>query len=331
MPHPQPIITFKHIAFKMPLLIYTFAKRESHNQEPTTFMKINEVHKRLTNRYKGGISRWQTQVTTHHSQSISAQKNFDPNQDFWEGSAHMFRDDPFRKNDLIVDRLIKEYSECNSIIDIGGGAGRLALPLALRKDHVTVIDSSQAMLNELKNISTELNIKNLSSIYGLWEKTFDSIESHDGSLCSHVIYGIEDIETFITAINSVTNKRAVIIAFMESPQGHLGDIWNAVHGEKRIHLPATPQLMDVLWEMGLEPELSILETYVAHRYENRKSAMADLMSRLYINKGTKEHKIIEDMTKRILVNTNPDNKDEVELTGSGQRSVCLITWNPKTQ
>ena len=42
--------------------------------------------------------------------------------------------------------------------------------------------------------------------------------------------------------------------------------------------------------------------------------MAELMSRLYINKGTKEHKIIEDMTKRILVNTNPDNKDEVELT-----------------
>ena len=76
----------------------------------------------------------------------------------------MFRDDPFRKNDLIVDRLIKEYSECNSIIDIGGGAGRLALPLALRKDQVTVIDSSQAMLNELKNISTELNIKNVSSI-----------------------------------------------------------------------------------------------------------------------------------------------------------------------
>ena len=171
----------------------------------------------------------------------------------------------------------------------------------------------------------------MSPIYGLWEKQFYSIESHDGSLCSHVIYGIEDIETFITAINTVTNKRAVIIAFMESPQGHLGDIWNAVHGEKRIHLPATPQLMDVLWEMGLEPELSILETYGAHRYENRKSAMADLMSRLYINKGTKEHKIIEDITKKILVNTNPDNKDEVELTGSGQRSVCLITWNPKTQ
>ena len=52
-------------------------------------------------------------------------------------------------------------------IDIGGGAGRLALPLALRKDHVTVIDSSQAMLNELKNISAELNITNVSSIYSI--------------------------------------------------------------------------------------------------------------------------------------------------------------------
>lgn len=291
-------------------------------------MKIDEVHKRLTSRYKGGISRWQTQVTTHHNQSIAAQKNFDPNQDFWKGSAHMFRDDPFRKNDPLVDHLMAEYSECNTILDIGGGAGRLALPLALRKDHITVIDSSQAMLDELTNISTESNIENVSSVYGLWEETFDSVERHDGTLCCHVIYGIEDIEKFVAAINTTTKKRVAVVAFMESPQGYLGEIWNAVHGETRIHLPAAPQFMDVLWEMGLEPELSLLETYGPHRYENRQSAMADLMSRVYVNNGTKKHEILKDITKEILVNANSENNDEVELTGSGQRSVCLITWNP---
>ena len=132
-------------------------------------MKINEVHKRLTNRYKGGISRWQTQVTTHHSQSISAQKNFDPNQDFWEGSAHMFRDDPFRKNDLIVDRLIEEYGECNSIIDIGGGSTELILA---NNQETKALTSSRVGAVRLKNDFFDENQLSKSRVNFL--KTFDN-------------------------------------------------------------------------------------------------------------------------------------------------------------
>jgi len=49
--------------------------------------------------FQDAVDRWHSQVQRHHSQSIAAQQNFDPNQDFWEGMAQNFRDDPFRKGD----------------------------------------------------------------------------------------------------------------------------------------------------------------------------------------------------------------------------------------
>ena len=145
--------------------------------------------------FKDAVDRWHSQVQRHHSQSIAAQQNFDPNQDFWEGMAQNFRDDPFRKGDPVIDRLEQEFAECETLVDIGGGAGRLALPLSLSRATVTVVDSSKSMLAELKDSCEEAKIENVAPVFGLWEDAV--IEIHEGALCSHVTYGIENIEKFL--------------------------------------------------------------------------------------------------------------------------------------
>ena len=141
----------------------------------------------------GGIERWRTQVKAHHSQSIAAQIDFDPEQDFWQDLAHKFRDDPYRLNDPLLVRLEEEFTGCDSLLDVGGGAGRLALPLALHREKVTVVDSSESMLNQLKEASVESGINNVEAIQSLWERLSFNVSIHSGSLCSHVVYGIEDI------------------------------------------------------------------------------------------------------------------------------------------
>ena len=153
------------------------------------------------------ISRWHNQVRLHHSQSISAQQNFDPNQDFWKGVSHHFKDDPFRKGDALIGLLEKEFVDCETLVDIGGGAGRLALPLSLTRKKVTVVDSSKSMLADLKGSCEEAQIDNVESIFSLWEDA--AIDIHEGALCSHVTYGIEDIEKFLKNVNRYANKRVV--------------------------------------------------------------------------------------------------------------------------
>jgi SAM-dependent methyltransferase len=221
-------------------------------------------------------------------------------------------------------RLEEEFTGCDSLLDVGGGAGRLALPLALHREKVTVVDSSESMLNQLKEASVESGINNVEAIRSLWERLSFNVSIHSGSLCSHVVYGIEDIETFVRNINRFTADRVIVLAFMRSPQAHLEVLWELIHGEKRINLPGVPELMGVLWEMGMIPELSILETLGPHIYESEIEAINDLRKRIYVNEGTDKDK---NLISLLEVNLSPV-EGGLELVGSAGRTMCLVRWKP---
>ena len=271
--------------------------------------------------FQDAVDRWHSQVRRHHSQSIAAQQNFDPNQDFWEGMAQNFKDDPFRKGDPVIDRLEQEFAECRTLVDIGGGAGRLALPLSLSREAVTVVDSSKSMLAELQDSCEEAKIENVSSVFGLWEDAV--IDIHEGALCSHVTYGIENIGKFLENVNQYASKRVVIIAFMKSPQAHLESLWREVQVEERVHLPGVPELMDVLWQLGIAPELNIIEHLGPHIYGSEKDAISDLRRRLYVNQGTRKDEILT----RVLKSDLKPTEQGMELANSDGRITCLISWN----
>ena len=267
------------------------------------------------------VCRWHNQVQSHHTQSIAAQQHFDPSQDFWEGVAEQFRDDPFRRGDPLLDKLEQEFLDCRTLVDIGGGAGRLALPLALSRKKVTVADSSKSMLEELRKRCDEANIQNDEPVFTLWEEAV--VQVHEGALCSHVTYGIEDIEKFLINANRYASKHVVIVAFMKSPQAHLGIMWEAVHGEKRVHLPGVPELMDVLWQMGLTPELSVLDHLGPHVYKSDEDALHDLRKRLYVNQGTeKDEKLITALQTNLK-----STKEGLELANSDGRISCIMSWD----
>ena len=271
--------------------------------------------------FQDAVDRWHSQVRRHHSQSIAAQQNFDPNQDFWEGMAQNFKDDPFRKGDPVIHRLEQEFAECRTLVDIGGGAGRLALPLSLSREAVTVVDSSKSMLLELQDSCEEAKIENVSSVFGLWEDAV--IDIHEGALCSHVTYGIENIGKFLENVNQYASQRVVIIAFMKSPQAHLESLWREVHEEERVHLPGVPELMDVLWQLGIAPELNIIEHLGPHIYGSEKDAISDLRRRLYVNQGTRKDEILT----RVLKSDLKPTEQGMELANSDGRISCLISWN----
>ena len=271
--------------------------------------------------FQDAVDRWHSQVRRHHSQSIAAQQIFDPNQDFWEGLAQNFKDDPFRKGDPVIDRREQEFAECRTLVDIGGGAGRLALPLSLSREAVTVVDSSKSMLAELQDSCEEAKIENVSSVFGLWEDAV--IDIHEGALCSHVTYGIENIGKFLENVNQYASKRVVFIAFMKSPQAHLESLWREVHEEERVHLPGVPELMDVLWQLGIAPELNIIEHLGPHIYGSEKDAISDLRRRLYVNQGTRKDEILT----RVLKSDLKPTEQGMELANSDGRISCLISWN----
>ena len=108
------------------------------------------------------FSNWNSRTEAHHDQSLRTQGTSAPPEDFWRPFASGFRTDPRRTDDPVLDRLLREVKPEWTILDVGGGAGRFALPLAVNSRHVTVVDPSKSMVEALEEAAKEANIKNLS-------------------------------------------------------------------------------------------------------------------------------------------------------------------------
>jgi SAM-dependent methyltransferase len=268
------------------------------------------------------VEQWKTRIETHHAQSIRAQDRYAPSEDFWRPYASSFRADPRRTDDPVLDRLRRELRPQDTLMDVGGGAGRFALPLALRCRHVTVVDPSESMLQELREGAREAGIDNLTVVPGNWE----DVEAAPAGvvLCSHVVYGVADIEPFIRKLDSHATKRVLLLMFADSPQSALSPFWKLVHEEERTDLPALPELVRVLWEMDIYPDVEMLETGGPHAFESREAAMEQLRRRLYVAPDTEQDRRLEQAARELLVEAT----DGLVVKGSRPRRQGLISWQP---
>ena len=266
---------------------------------------------------------WRAQVEAHHEQSLRAQEGLDLPEDFWQPYAAIFRDDPHRRDDPLVERLSREVAPGGTVLDVGGGAGRLALPLALRCRWVTVVEPSPSMVAELRDAAAEAGIGNVTAVEEDWEDA--EVVPADVSLCSHVVYGVAEIVPFVRKLCDKTVGRVVVLLYTASPMAQLSPFWRAAHREERIELPAMTELLPVLWEMGIYPDVEMLEPTGVHVFESREDAVETLRQRIYVAPGSEEDVRLVDAASELLV----ERPDGVVIVGAKQRRQALLSWRPE--
>lgn len=97
------------------------------------------------------LETWRAMVEAEHAQSerVRGIQEQGPS-DFWQPFAEQFRADPRRVDDPLVERLSREVAPQDTVLDVGAGAGRLALPLAMRCREVMAVEPSAAMASGLR-------------------------------------------------------------------------------------------------------------------------------------------------------------------------------------
>ncbi|MFQ5860326.1 MAG: class I SAM-dependent methyltransferase [Dehalococcoidia bacterium] len=269
------------------------------------------------------VELWKSRVKAHHAQSIKAQGGTVPPEDFWRPFASHFWLDPYRKDDPVLNRLIQEVQPEGTVLDVGGGAGRFALPLALRCRHVTVVEPSQSMVELLRQEALEADMQNLSIVQGAWEGV--ELQPAEVVLCAHVLYGVEEVEPFVRKLDSHARDRVLILMFVDSPQSHLSPLWKRVHGEERVTLPGLRELLPVLWEMELYPSLEMVHTSGPQMYETWEGAREEFRRRLYVKPGTAKDRRLETAMEKLLDRT----PDGLVIRGTPSRHLGLLLWRPK--
>ena len=268
---------------------------------------------------------WNDRVETHHAQSIRAENELPKTEeeDFWAPMVASFKDDPRRADDTVLNRLSRDLTARTTVLDVGGGAGRFALPLALKSRHVTVVEPSVSMLAGLDEGMKEAGIDNVSIVQQDWEDA--QVEPSDVLVCAHVAYGVSDIEPFLRKLDSNATERVMLISFTDSPMSGMTDFWKRIHGEDRINLPALPELMNVLWEMDIYPDVEMVQTSGPRSADDMESALKMLRRFIYVEPGTEKDKRLQETAKELLIETS----DGLVVQGAKLRRQALVTWKPE--
>lgn len=177
--------------------------------------------------------------------------------DIWTGqSAAQFRFDPHRELDPNLAVLASYIDPDDVVVDVGGGAGRLSLPLALRCREVLTVEPSAGMAAEYEGSRQEAAVSNARLVPASWTDGH-GIEG-DVTLTCDVTYFVRDIVPFVEKMQLAARRRVIILVWSEPPPNRGSDLFRRVYGEPLAPMPGHRELLPVLWDLGVLPNLQVL-------------------------------------------------------------------------
>ena len=93
----------------------------------------------------------------------------------------------------------------DTVVDAGGGAGRVSLPLALRCQELINVDPSPGMKAEFEAAATEAGIDNALFIQSDWLEATEL--AGDLVITSNVTYFVRDIVTFVRKMDETLTAK----------------------------------------------------------------------------------------------------------------------------
>lgn len=267
--------------------------------------------------------RWRESVETEHAQSDGKRGEVPPPQDHWRPFAQNFRADPRRTEDPLVNRLIQEVEPSQSLMDVGAGGGRLALPLATRCRAVVAVEPSSSMCQVLREQALESGLENVILVEARWEEA--QVETVDIVLCVHVLYVVAGIESFVRKMEAHAREKVLVVLFQTPPQSQIYPLWQIVHREDRIPLPSLPQFRDVLSQLGINANVEMLEQLPQKGFDDREQALEQLTGRLYLAPGSSQLARLEEILPDLLEETDSG----FIVKGSQPLQPALVSWQPR--
>jgi len=148
----------------------------------------------------------------------------------------------------MIDEVATLLGPGGSLLDIGGGTGLWALPIARRGHPVTVVEPSEAMRGVLEDrlrAETSLPVRVAAQ---RWEDVQAS--PHTLVLCAHAVYGMDDIEPSLAKMERAARSKVALFVRTSRWPGRLSSELVASLGGKALPTCNWADLQPVLDARG---------------------------------------------------------------------------------
>ena len=227
---------------------------------------------------------------------------------------------PHRADDPVLNSLYAALGTGAHVLDVGGGAGRFALPLATRAKHVTIVEPSPDSVELLKTRAAEAGLTNITAINEPWEDA--DAPPADLVLCSLVLHHVPDAAPFVAKMQQHAAQRVAVVEMMETPGALEAPFYERVYGSAPTPLPALPEVLNLLWAMDIFPDLTMVSCEPPVLETERGAALEQLRRRLAVTEGTEADERLRAAANDLL----EDTSDGLIVRGIAPRRQAILTW-----
>ena len=199
--------------------------------------------------------RYNAMVRTRQEQQSRLATPF--GESYWERFAHTYRFDPHRLPEASIREVIRRMELEDDIIEVGGGAGRVGLPLVLRGKSLRNVEPSAAMREQFRLAVWQHGVQNAEAIASTWP--MEEPISADLVVTADVTYFITEIESFLRAMHEAARRRVAILTWTVPPPNVNASLFRLAFGEVEAPSPGFRELLPVLWEMDIVPDVLLVE------------------------------------------------------------------------
>ncbi|HLZ69877.1 MAG TPA: class I SAM-dependent methyltransferase [Dehalococcoidia bacterium] len=177
--------------------------------------------------------------------------------DRWSGAnARRFRLDPRREPSPNLAAVAAYVERDDVVLDVGGGAGRVGLPLAMRCRELINLDPSAAMQAEFAECAAKADIGNVHQVRADWQSLGDL--RGDVVLVANLTYFVREIDAFIRTLERAARRRVLITLWSVAPSVENAPLFALVYGEPQQPVPSYRELLPAIWELGILPDVRVL-------------------------------------------------------------------------
>ncbi len=176
----------------------------------------------------------------------------------WDRHAPSYRFDPRRSPEPNLEILASYIGADDVLVEVGGGAGRIALPLALRCKSVTNVEPSAGMRAEFESLARDSGIGNATLVDSRWPMAAGSTPKGDIALTVDVTYFIRDVVPFVEGLIAAARRRVIMSIWAVPPPAWNAELFCLIFDEDQVAVPGHRELLAVLWEMGILPDVRML-------------------------------------------------------------------------
>jgi SAM-dependent methyltransferase len=195
---------------------------------------------------------------------------------FWDRRARRYNEFSMRRRELTEWQLSRmELRPDYTVLDVGAGTGRLAIPMARRVKRVTAVEPSEGMLECLKENAERERVENIVYVNKRWEdvELGIDVEPHDVVVASHSLFML-DVRGALEKVDAAAKKRAYIFTFAG---GWDGELWRTIYGEeyRAWRPPDYIFIYNILYDMGIYANVEVREFEHEEHYVSLDEAVAN--------------------------------------------------------